>query len=139
MSGAKGSFGKACGAAKPKKNYPRITLRLSEEEHAKLTHLAAGMSLSAYIRKSIFGKGASPRKVRRRVPLKDEVELARVLGLLGQSNIANSLRDLAYAAKIGALPVDDKTTAEIHAATEAIMQMRGALLKALGMIENPGA
>ncbi len=138
MSGAKGAFGKACGATKPKKKKtdPRITLRLTEEEHAKLTHAAAGMTLSAYVRKQLFGKGVSLRKVRTRAPVKDHVELARVLGMLGQSNVAKNVRELADAARIGILPVDDTTAAAIHEAVDHIRDMRAALMKGLGVIEK---
>ena len=48
-------FGNA-GAVQPHKYPPPFSLRLSEEENARLRDLAQGMSLSAYIRKSLFGK-----------------------------------------------------------------------------------
>ncbi|MCP4079625.1 MAG: hypothetical protein GY743_05200 [Planctomycetaceae bacterium] len=64
---------------KPRTKAPRITLRLTEEELATLKNLSSGISLSAFIRKCLFGKDAAPRKVRARVPVKDQEALAQVL------------------------------------------------------------
>lgn len=50
-----------------KKTSPRITLCLSEEELVKLKNLSHGISLSAYIRKCLFGKDVTPRKLRSRI------------------------------------------------------------------------
>ncbi len=96
-----------------RKSLPPITLRLSEEELAKLNHLSNGMSRSAYIRKALFGKDASPRKVRSRVPVKDQEALAQVLGLLGQTHFANNLNQIAYEANCGSLLMDEETENEI--------------------------
>lgn len=71
---------------KPRRNrkakYPRITLRLSHDEHAWLVSSAAGMSISAYVRKCVFGESGTPRKVRARVPVKNEKALAEILARL---------------------------------------------------------
>ena len=117
----------------PKKKAPRITLRLTEEELGKLKNLSNGMSLSAYIRKSLFGKGAAPRKVRSRVPVKDQEALAQVLGLLGQTRIANNLNQIAYEANCGSLLMDEETENEIKMACAHIAWIRVKLIEALGI------
>ena len=131
---AKESYQKASASAcKPKKKAPRITLRLTEEELAKLKNLSSGMSLSAYIRKCLFGKSAAPRKVRSRVPVKDQEALAQVLGLLGQTRIANNLNQIAYEANCGSLLMDEETENEIKLACAHIAWIRVKLIEALGI------
>ncbi|WP_375566664.1 hypothetical protein [Oceaniradius stylonematis] len=133
--GAKAEFRSVVGNGR-KKSAPRITLRLSEEELAKLQHAAAGMTLSAYMRERLFGKAASLRKVRNPSPVKDQQALARVLGLLGQSGIAADLRTMAYEASCGSILLDDVTYAKIDAACSHVANMRDHLIAALGLIER---
>ncbi len=116
-----------------KKTSPRITLRLSEEELATLKTLSSGMSLSAYIRKCLFGKNVTPRKVRSLVPVKDQEALAQVLGLLGQTRIANNLNQIAHEANCGSLLIDDYTEIEIKKACAHIAFIRVKLIEALGL------
>ena len=116
-----------------KKPAPRITLRLTEEELAKLKNLSSGISLSAYLRKCVFGKDAAPRKVRSRVPVKDQEALAQVLGLLGQTRIANNLNQIAYEANCGSLLMDAETENEIKLACAHIAWIRVKLIEALGL------
>jgi len=131
------SFKRAAKSQKQTKRHPSpITLRLTDEERAMLKDLAAGMSVSAYIRKCVFGNDTAPRKVRSRVPVKDELALARVLGMLGQSRIANNLNQIAYHANAGSLLIDEQCTKEIHEAYGHIVSMRGDLINALGLTES---
>ncbi|RKF06965.1 hypothetical protein DEM25_010050 [Oceaniradius stylonematis] len=132
---AKSEFRSVVGNGR-KKSAPRITLRLSEEELNRLQHAAAGMTLSAYMRERLFGKTATLRKVRNPSPVKDQQALARVLGLLGQSEMATSLRTLAYEARCGAILLDDVTYAKIDAACAHVANMRHHLIAALGLIEQ---
>jgi mobilization protein NikA len=123
----------AAALPKPKKPAPRITLRLTEEELAKLKSLSSGMSVSAYIRKCLFGKNVAPRKVQSRVPVKDSQALAQVLGLLGQSRIANNLNQIAHEANCGSLLLDEQTEEEIKIACAHIAFIRVKLVEALGL------
>ncbi|MEO1749941.1 MAG: hypothetical protein AAFR27_15240, partial [Pseudomonadota bacterium] len=105
MNGASGAFQEAVGAKiagratavsakskrrKPVASSPRVTLRLTQDEHAKLIELAHGRTLSAYIRACLFDGDIAPRKRKKREPVKDEKAIAELLGLLGQSRIANN-------------------------------------------------
>ncbi|OXT02848.1 hypothetical protein B7H23_01375 [Notoacmeibacter marinus] len=110
-----------------------MTIRLTPEEHAKLTDAAKGVSISAYIRKQLFGDGASLRKTRARVPVKDQAALAQILGKLGQSRIANNLNQIAYQANCGSLMMDPQTEEEIKLACAKIAWMRVQLIEALGL------
>lgn len=113
--------------------YPRITLRLSHEEHAWLVTAAEGVSISAYVRKCVFGESATLRKTRARVPVKDEKALAEILARLGASKMANNLNQIAYHANCGSLLMDQQTEEDIKLACAQIAWMRVQLIEALGL------
>ena len=117
----------------PKKTSPRITLRLTAEEDAKLRQLCEGMTVSAYIRQRLFGENTARRKRRSHVPVQDQASMAKVLGMLGDSRIANNLNQLAFHANTGTLLIDDQTTSQINEAYEHVCIMRDTLIKALGL------
>ena len=135
---AKDQFHKSAKPTKKRKlrgrqSTPRITLRLTADEMAKLKHLSANMTVSAYIRKCIFGKKEAPRKKRLKAPVKDHEALAKVLGKLGESRIANNLNQMAYEAHCGSLLLDQQTFNQIQEAYEHVCSMRLHLLDALGI------
>lgn len=116
-----------------KKPSPRVTLRLTEDELVRLKKAAAGVSVSSYIRDKLFGRDVSLRKVRRRAPVKNEKCLAKILGKLGQSRIANNLNQIAYEANCGSLLMDEETEREIKLACARIAWIRVKLIEALGL------
>ncbi|MCF6303740.1 MAG: MobC family plasmid mobilization relaxosome protein [Rhodobacteraceae bacterium] len=125
--------------AVPKQEKPSqspITLRVTDEERERLKSLAAGMSVSAYIRKCIFAGDATRRKRRSHMPVKDQEAMARALALLGASRIANNLNQLAHQANIGSLIMDENTCAQIDETYAHVRLMRDELVSALGLIEG---
>ena len=118
---------------KTTRDCPRVTLRLSVEDHAKLQELADGMALSTYIRAQALGEALPRRKTRSSPSVADKRALAQILGLLGQSRIANNLNQLAYHANIGSLAMDEEKQAQIEEAYDHIFFLRQSLIKALGM------
>ncbi len=110
-----------------------VTLRLTAKEREKLEELAQTMTLSAYIRMCIFQDDVSNRKVDTRAPVQDREELAKILGLLGQSRIANNLNQLAKEANIGALLLDEQTERRINETYLYVVEIRQHLIKALGL------
>jgi Mobilization protein NikA len=110
-----------------------FSLRLTFEERARLERDAAGMALGAYIRSQVLGENAAPRKVRNKVPVKDHELLAEVLGLLGQTRIANNLNQMTKLAHSGALPITPDTEIELLAACVAVQDIRSAILGAMGL------
>jgi hypothetical protein len=58
------------------------------------------------------------------------------LAVLGASEIANSLRELARASRAGALPVLPETEGAIADACRAVVEMRDVLIAALGLKEG---
>ena len=109
-----------------------MTVRLSPEDHAKLTELADGMALSVYLRAKALGENL-PRRRATGIAVEDREAIAKLIGLLGQSRIANNLNQLAHHANIGTLPVDDMTTADLREACRAVVTMRTTLMQALGL------
>ena len=131
------NFSRASAEPKqPSTPAPRITLRLSDEENAKLRDLAADMSVSGYVRKCLFGEDVTRRKRRSYMPVKDQQALAQALALLGMSRIANNLNQLAHHANTGTLVMDDLACAHIEEAYAHVRQMRDQLITALGLIED---
>ncbi|MEO0570042.1 MAG: plasmid mobilization relaxosome protein MobC [Pseudomonadota bacterium] len=139
MIGLSSQFGSAGLQPKPSsanskkrtRDCPRVTVRLSHDDYAKLTELANGMSLSVYMRAKALNDEL-PRRRASCVPIEDRVAIAKIIGLLGQSRIANNLNQLAYHANVGALEFDDTAKVQIEEAYACILDMRSLLLKALG-------
>ncbi|MEZ5837937.1 MAG: plasmid mobilization relaxosome protein MobC [Geminicoccaceae bacterium] len=110
----------------------RITLRLTDEEAAKLERMSAGMTVSAFVRGCVFGDRSARRRPRDRRPVASEIELAQALAMLGQSRIANNLNQLAYQANTGTLALDEGVHRQIEEAYAYVAAMRKSLLHALG-------
>jgi hypothetical protein len=117
------------------KRAPPFSLRLSDEERARLEHDAAGQSLGSYVRTRLFGGDASPRK-RGKFPVKDHALLAALLGKLGASRMPNNLNQLARLANVGALPVCPEVEDELRQACAEIAIMKVTLLRALQIKED---
>ena len=112
---------------------PPFSLRLTFEERAKLERDAAGMALGAYIRSRLLDpETVAPRK-RGKFPVKDHQALAQLLGLLGQSRLANNVNQLAKAANTGSLPVTPETEEALLTAVQEVTRMRQLLIEALDL------
>lgn len=125
-------------AQKRRKAPPPVSVRLSWEEYDRLRHDAGAMSMAAYIRLSLFGEGEIPphRKPytgKKTSPSSELTMIGKMLGGLGQSEIASNLADIASAARIGALPVSPDVEDEIRLACTTLQDMRVRLIAALGV------
>ena len=121
--------------AKPPKRAKAVsplTIRLTVSERAQLEELAAGMTLSTYVRACLFEREEKRRKRRPLATVSDKQAIAEVLALLGQSRIANNLNQLAKMANLGTLPVLPDTERDIRRACADVALMRRELLRALG-------
>lgn len=121
---------------------PPVSVRFTEDERARLHREAGNLSLSVYIRERLFGETAAPRKPhdrrKQRRPSVDSRTLARLLGMLGQSDLATSMMALAMAARSGALPVTPELSGKLDAACDDIREMRLALIVALRIRPEDG-
>ncbi|MDA0739672.1 MAG: plasmid mobilization relaxosome protein MobC [Nitrospirae bacterium] len=117
----------------PLKPLPPFSLRLSHEERAQLEQEAEGMSVGAYIRFHVFDESLPKRRTRNKHPVKDHQELAKVLGELGRSRLANNVNQLAKSANSGSLEVSPDTEQALQNACSDIRWMRHTLIAALGL------
>ncbi|WP_188237512.1 plasmid mobilization relaxosome protein MobC [Sphingopyxis sp. LK2115] len=116
---------------------PPFSLRLTFEERAKLERDAAGMALGAYIRSRLLDpETVAPRKCGK-FPVKDHQALAQLLGLLGQSRLANNVNQLARATNTGSRAVTPDTEEALMSATADINHMRQLLIQALDIDARP--
>ncbi|MCB8838078.1 plasmid mobilization relaxosome protein MobC [Aurantimonas sp. VKM B-3413] len=119
-------------APKRKRGAP-FSIRLTEEERARLAEEAAGEPLGTYIKVKVLGSGPAPRKRRTGQSIEDRKALAQALGLLGQSRLAANINQLARAANTGSLPVTPETESELTRALSDVRNLRLLLLAALGL------
>lgn len=105
-----------------------FSLRLTREERTLLEKQAAGVPLGRFIKTRLFGE-------ERRAPERKR-ELAQILALLGKSEYGASLRALAAAARIGALPLTPEAEAAVHRACRDIGEIKSLLMKALRIKEQ---
>lgn len=111
-----------------------VSIRLTDEERTRLSAHAGERSLSDYIRERLFGGDAQPR--REKPPAPAARDLAHILAKLGQSELGPSLREIARAARAGALPVSPELEETIRSACHATVQLRADLMQALGLKEG---
>lgn len=109
-----------------------LSIRFSRDERNQLEQLAGNRTLSSFVRECVLS-GTHPRIRQARKPTKDDVALARLLAMLGQSRLAESLSRLAIAADQGWLPLTPETEEELRKACTSVNAMRGLLLQALGL------
>ncbi|MGD1955727.1 MAG: hypothetical protein ACFBZ9_10940 [Sphingomonadales bacterium] len=143
-----GSFGNSNGGSekssneskdksqKQKKREAPVSLRLTFTEKKQLKEMAGRQSVNAYIKARLFDPDAPIRQARGLNPVKDQQALAQVLGMLGSSGLPKHMAEMAEAAKVGALPVDDDTQKSLRQACDDIRIMRRFLLAALGIQET---
>ena len=119
-----------------KRRPPPFSLRLSEDERARLTGEASGAPLGAYIKAKVLGESVPLRMRRSGLALEDRKALSQLLAVLGRSRIANNLNQLAHLANTGSLPVTPEVEAELVEALRDIHEVRRLLLVALGFKEQ---
>jgi hypothetical protein len=123
--------------ATAKKRPAPFSLRLTENERARLAVEAAGAPLGAYIKAKALGD--SPLRLRRTgISVQDRRAFAQALALLGSSRLASNLNQLAYLGNIGSLPMTPETEEELRSALHDIQEIRRLLIMALGMKPEGG-
>lgn len=111
----------------------RVSVRLSREERQTLEQAAQGKTLSAYIRQKLLSSDSINTETVRLSPQARQKLLAQILAALGKSDVADSLKEVAIAAKLGLLPLTEDVLFDIKTATKQIKFIRKTLLKALGL------
>ncbi|QFT28884.1 hypothetical protein FIV00_00145 [Labrenzia sp. THAF82] len=119
--------------AKHKKRIPPISVRFSADERAWLEDRASGQSLSGYIRDAVLDDDKSKRRKRKTTPIRDYQALARLLGMLGRSEIGSALCGILLAIELGRLELENEVEDELRQACGDIAYMRNELITALGL------
>jgi hypothetical protein len=109
-----------------------LSIRISDEQYAELERKAGRKTVSQHTRELLSLEVKSKAKTRR-APKNDEVMLARILAALGSSNMAASMREIADAARNGALLESPGILLDLQAACLTIKKIRVDLIKALGI------
>lgn len=121
----------------PSVRQPPLSIRLTKMERAMLAHRAGPMGLSTYVKSVLFtGEPASGRRARASA---DRVLLAQLLGQLGASGLAQSMKRLTAAADSGSLHLDDLTVSRLHDACDDVRGIHVLLMEALGKKVPQGA
>jgi hypothetical protein len=118
---------------RPSRRGSPFSLRLSQQERARLTVEAAGAPLGAYIKAKVLDTQVPVRMRRTGLSIEDRKSLAQVLALLGRSRLSSNLNQLAQAVNIGALPMTPETEAELFEVLREVRALRSLLMSALGL------
>ncbi len=116
-----------------KKQIPPFSLRLSIEERAKLEAMAGRESLSGFIKGRLFGPDAPIIKRRNMNAVQHYKLLGQVLGALGRSRLSQNMNQLAKAAHVGNLPLQEDVEKLLITACTEITEMRQMVMRALGV------
>lgn len=114
----------------------RITVRFTPAERSFLERKAAGRPISDFVRDILLTDCPAARKPRNSAPIKDREAVARMLGELGKSRIANNLNQLAKEANQGNLLFSDEVKVTILEACADVRAMRNMNMRALGLSED---
>ncbi len=123
------------GMSEPRKCKKRPTpfsIRFTPEERERLGYDSEGMAMGEYIKWRIFHDSNRKRKVRNRRPIKDHVQLAQALALLGSSRIPKHLGTIAKHLENSTLILTPDIERSLVEALEDIHSIRNAITKALG-------
>jgi hypothetical protein len=120
-----------------------LTIRVTASEKDHLKRLAGKRSISAYVRHALLGdKVVTSRKRKATKPRQPEmstVEVARLLGMFGKSELATSVLALSLAAQSGALDVTPEIEDKLESACDDIQTIKLALILALGVKPQGGS
>jgi uncharacterized protein (DUF1778 family) len=108
-----------------RKRQPRITFRVTPEEHAELeaASSAAGLTVASYVRVMAL---SVPKTKQRRRPSVEVEAVARLLGTVNK--VGGNLHQIAKRVNFGETPVAQ----EFHEALIGYREMVGAILAAMG-------
>jgi len=134
------AFHHSAGECKSAKQAPRsvpLTIRVTHEEKTRLIKDAGATAVSAYVRQKLFDEDTDKCPARYtkkpRAPSIDAMEIARLLGTFGQSELATSILALSMLAQSGELNVDEYISNQLERACDDISEMKNALIIALGV------
>ncbi len=135
-SGLTKTFNARAAKQKPKEPaMPPLSIRVTPQEKALLQRLAGKHAISTYVRHRLFGDVTAMRAKRYeekpKQPKLDHVEIARLLGMFGQSELARSMLALSLAVQAGQLVASSEVEQQICRACDDIHEIKTTLIMAL--------
>jgi len=121
-----------------KKRLAPFSIRLSDDDRARLAMEAAGAPLGAYIKSKILGSAPMERKRRKGLPIQDREALAQALALLGRADLTRVLLEMLGEVRSGSLAVTPETEAELRTAIQRIITVHSLVMMALGFKSERG-
>ena len=114
-----------------------LSIRLNDDERSALALRAGDLPVSTYVKRVVLegGTTAIAGNYARR-PAADRIILAKLLAILGSTDLASNLDRLATAAVEGSLFVDERVVAQLQSACDDVRLMHNALMRALGKRER---
>lgn len=109
-----------------------ISLRLSAKEHQRLCDAIGNITLSDYIRATLFNQPLKTVRTRGARPVQDHKILSELIGMFGQSRIPQNLNQIAKAVNTGLVLMPDDTTQALNEACADLRDMRQMMTQALG-------
>lgn len=114
-----------------------VSLRVTDDEKLYLQTMAGHLALGNFIRQQLLDNYVANRPTKhlkkKRAPKLSHVEVARILGMLGNSELARSMLALSLAAQAGELAMSPAIEEKIDGACDDIAEMRDLLIIALGV------
>ena len=117
---------------KYKKRPAPFSIRFTPEERERLEYDSEGRAIGEYIKWRVFYDSNPKRKVRNRRPIKDHIQLAKALALLGNSRIPKHLGTIAKHLENSTLILTPDIERDLVEALDDIHFIRNAITKALG-------
>ena len=116
-----------------------LSIRVTKEEKARIQNLAGNMAVGNFIRQRVLGDDEDVKRPKRHrkkqyKPKLEHVELARLLGMFGQSELAQGILALSLVAQSGELDVTPDVSSQISSACAEIQEMKNMLIVALGVM-----
>lgn len=113
-----------------------FSVRLTRREREQLGRAAGDMPVGAYIRARLFNSDNGESLASDRAPADRRNLAAQILAKLGSSELSASLRDLAEAARLGALQASPETEQALRSAVRDVAAMKALLMAALRIKER---
>ena len=118
-------------ARRKDKYHTPFSIRLSDEERAKLDALAGDMPMAAYVRTRLFDTPSPRHHKMRRFDVNQSL-LKKLVRELGRQHISSRLHRIINAIDDGDLEVDDKLELELSYLCSELRHLRRNIRKALG-------
>ena len=130
-------FGPSQRLKTAKQNRSILSVPLTLAQRSALEMRAGTQPLSAFVRDRLFAANDNAPidvpSARRKTSFGDRKAMAQALALLGRSELAASLQEMARLARVGALPVTPETEDALRKAANDVAEIKFLLMRGTGL------